>query len=85
VQREAESTRIDMAARVPGHLAKISVVRGQDVAAGATLLLIDNPELVAEQSDRRRAERSASGLALPVAAGPDLFHTCCDGGTTSGF
>jgi HlyD family secretion protein len=48
VQGEAESTRIDIAARVSGRLAKIPVVRGQDVAAGATLLVIDNPELVAE-------------------------------------
>jgi hypothetical protein len=48
VQGEAQSTRIDMAARVSGRLAKISVVRGQDVPAGATLLEIDNPELVAE-------------------------------------
>jgi multidrug resistance efflux pump len=47
-QGEAGSTRIDMAARVSGRLAKISVVRGQDVAAGATLLVIDNPELVAQ-------------------------------------
>jgi HlyD family secretion protein len=47
VQGEVESTRIDMAARVAGRLAKITVVRGQDVAAGATLLVIDNPELVA--------------------------------------
>jgi HlyD family secretion protein len=48
VQGEAQSTRIDIAARVSGRLAKISIVRGQDVAAGATLLQIDNPELVAE-------------------------------------
>jgi HlyD family secretion protein len=48
VQGEAQSTRIDMAARVSGRLAKISVVRGQDVLAGGTLLVIDNPELVAE-------------------------------------
>jgi hypothetical protein len=31
-----------------GGLAKISVVRGEDVAVGAILLVIDNPELVAE-------------------------------------
>ena len=38
VQGEVESTRIDIAARVSGRLAKISVVRGQNVAAGALLL-----------------------------------------------
>lgn len=48
VQGEVESTRIDMAARVSGRLLKIPVARGQDVAAGTTLLVIDNPELVAQ-------------------------------------
>jgi HlyD family secretion protein len=48
VQGEAESTRIDIAARVSGRLAKVSVVRGQDVGAATTLLVIDNPELIAE-------------------------------------
>jgi HlyD family secretion protein len=48
VQGEAESTRTDIAARVSGRLASIAVSRGQNVAAGATLLVIDNPELVAE-------------------------------------
>src|SRR5215467_6723862 len=43
VQGEAESTRIDIAARVSGRLAKIEVSRGQNVAAGATLLVIDIP------------------------------------------
>ena len=47
-REEAESTRIDIAARVSGRLANIAVRRGQNVAAGATLLVIDNPELVAE-------------------------------------
>src|SRR5262249_24799192 len=48
VQGEADSTRIDIAARVSGRLAKIPVTRGQNVEAGATLLVIDNPELLAE-------------------------------------
>ncbi len=48
VQGEVDSTRIDIAARVPGRLAKLAVARGQDVAAGALLLAIDNPELIAE-------------------------------------
>jgi len=48
VQGEAESTRIDIAARVSGRLEKIEVSRGQNVAAGAILLGIDNPELAAE-------------------------------------
>jgi HlyD family secretion protein len=48
VQGEVESTRVDIAARVSGRLAKVPVARGEDVAAGAVLLVIDNPELVAE-------------------------------------
>jgi len=48
VQGEVQSTRVDIAARVSGRLAKIAVARGEDVAAGATLLVIDNPELVAQ-------------------------------------
>src|SRR3954468_18679378 len=48
VQGEADSTRIDIAARVSGRLARIPVVRGENVAQNATLLVIDNPELVAE-------------------------------------
>jgi HlyD family secretion protein len=48
VQGEVESTRIDIAARVSGRLVKVTVKRGQDVAAGTILLVIDNPELVAQ-------------------------------------
>ena len=35
IQGEADSTRIDIAARVDGRIAKIPVQRGQDVPAGA--------------------------------------------------
>lgn len=45
---EVESTRIDIAARVSSRLAKVPVARRQDVAAGATPMLMDNPELVAQ-------------------------------------
>ena len=47
-QGEVESTRIDIAARVSGRLVKVPVKRGHHVAAGTTLLVIDNPELVAQ-------------------------------------
>jgi len=56
VQGEVESTRIDIAARVPGRLARVPVARGEDVAAGTTLLLIDNPELVAELHEAEAAK-----------------------------
>lgn len=63
VQGEVESTRIDMAARVSGRLAKIAVARGQDVAAGAMLLNIDNPELVA-QLQEAQAEKGVADAEL---------------------
>src|SRR5262249_24402422 len=51
IQGEADSTRIDIAARVDGRISKIPVVRGQNVDAGSTLLRIDNPELVAKYEE----------------------------------
>jgi HlyD family secretion protein len=63
VQGEAESTRIDISARVSGRLAKIAVSRGQNVAAGATLLVIDNPELVAELR-QAEAEKTVADAEL---------------------
>jgi len=63
VQGEAESTRIDIAARVSGRLEKIAVARGQNVATGATLLVIDNPELVAELH-QAEAEKTVADAEL---------------------
>jgi HlyD family secretion protein len=60
VQGEADSTRVDMAARVDGRIARKAVERGQDVAAGTPLIVIDNPELLAKQ---REAEATL-GIAL---------------------
>ena len=39
VQGKADATRFDIAARVDGRVAQIPVVRGQDVAAGASCLI----------------------------------------------
>jgi HlyD family secretion protein len=63
VQGEVESTRIDMAARVSGRLAKILVSRGQNVVAGAALVQIDNPELVA-QLQEAHAEKAVADAEL---------------------
>jgi multidrug resistance efflux pump len=63
VQGEVESTRIDIAARVSGRLAKIAVKRGQDVATGAALLQIDKPELVA-QLQEAHAEKAVADAEL---------------------
>ena len=52
VQGEVDATRFDIAARVDGRVAEIPVVRGEDVAAGAVLVRIDNPETIAKKSRR---------------------------------
>jgi hypothetical protein len=60
VQGEAESTGIDIAARVSGRLEKIAIARGQNVATGAIPLVIDNPGLVTERDrGKRRIRRLA--------------------------
>jgi HlyD family secretion protein len=69
VQGEVESTRIDMAARVFGRLAKIAVARGQDVAAGTMLLNIDNPELVAQLQEAYAEKRVADAELARINAG----------------
>ena len=48
VQGEVDATRFDIAARIDGRVAEIRVVRGQNVAANAVLVRIDNPETVAK-------------------------------------
>jgi HlyD family secretion protein len=63
VQGEVESTRVDIAARVSGRLQKMAVKRGEDVASGATLITIDNPELVAELR-QAQAEKIVSDAEL---------------------
>jgi len=74
VQREAESTRIDIAARVSGRLAKIEVSRAQNVAADATLLVIDNPELVAElrQAEAEKIAADAELQRIKVGTRPEI-------------
>ncbi len=63
VQGEPESTRIDIAARVSGRLTTIAVGRGENVAAGTTLLVIDNPELVAGLREAK-AEKTVADAEL---------------------
>jgi HlyD family secretion protein len=75
VQGEVQSTRVDMAARVSGRLAKLSVVRGETVAAGATLLVIDNPELVAElrQAEAEKAIADAELTRINVGTRAEII------------
>jgi HlyD family secretion protein len=65
VQGEVDATRFDIAARVDGRVAEIPVERGQDVAAGAVLVRIDNPETIA---------KSAQALAAKVVAESQLAN-----------
>jgi len=69
VQGEVDSTRIDIAARVPGRLAKLAVARGQDIAAGALLLVIDNPELMAELHEAEAEKAVADAELARINAG----------------
>jgi HlyD family secretion protein len=79
VQGEAESTRIDIAARVSGRLAEITMARGQNIAAGATLLVIDNPGLVAELGQAEAEETVADAELQHIKAyrGHDPPSSCC--------
>ena len=69
IQGEADSTRIDIAARVDGRISKIAVERGQNVPAGAVLLRIDNPELVARLAEAVAAKGVADAELARIHAG----------------
>jgi HlyD family secretion protein len=69
VQGEVDATRFDMAARVDGRVADIPVDRGQDVAAGAVLVKIDNPETLAQKNQAMTAELVAEAQLAHINAG----------------
>jgi HlyD family secretion protein len=69
VQGEVDATRFDMAARVDGRVAEIPVARGQDVAAGAVLVKIDNPETLAQKNQAMTAELVAEAQLAHIHAG----------------
>src|SRR5262245_3327792 len=50
VQGEVDATRFDIAARVDGRVGEIPVMRGENVAADALLVQIDNPETLAKRA-----------------------------------
>jgi HlyD family secretion protein len=56
VQGEVDATRLDIAARVDGRVAEIPVERGQNVARGAVLVRIDNPETIAKNEQALAAK-----------------------------
>jgi HlyD family secretion protein len=69
VQGEVDATRLDLAARVDGRVADIPVVRGQDVAAGAVLVRIDNPETIAEREQALAARIVAEAQLANINVG----------------
>ena len=69
VQGEADATRIDIAARVDGRVARRPVERGQNVAAGQLLFEIDNPELVAKLNEAQAALGVAAASLAHIEAG----------------
>ena len=75
VQGEVDATRFDIAARVDGRVAEIPVVRGQDVAASAALVRIDNPETIAknEQALAARIVAEAQLANVNVGTRPEVI------------
>jgi HlyD family secretion protein len=69
VQGEVDATRLDIAARVDGRVKQIPVERGQNVAAGAVLIRIDNPETVAKLEQMRAAMAVAEAQLANVLVG----------------
>jgi HlyD family secretion protein len=69
VQGEVDATRLDIAARVEGRVGDIPVVRGQDVASGAVLVRIDNPETLAKHDQALAAKVVAEAQLANINAG----------------
>jgi len=69
VQGEVDATRFDIAARVDGRVGEIPVERGQDVAAGAVLVKIDNPETIAKNEQALAAKIVAEAQLANINAG----------------
>ena len=69
VQGEADATRLDIAARVDGRVKEIPVERGQNVAANAVLVRIDNPETVAKLEQMKAAKAVAEAQLANVLVG----------------
>ncbi|MCW6507737.1 HlyD family secretion protein [Lichenifustis flavocetrariae] len=69
VQGEADATRIDIAARVDGRVAGRPVERGDNVAAGAILVTIDNPQLLTKLREAQAAEAVAQADLTRIEVG----------------
>ena len=69
VQGEVDATRLDIAARVDGRVKEVPVERGQNVAAGAVLVRIDNPETLAKFDQMKAAKAVADAQLANVLVG----------------
>nr|WP_157872550.1 efflux RND transporter periplasmic adaptor subunit [Bradyrhizobium sp. ORS 278] len=69
VQGEVDATRLDIAARVDGRVKDVPVARGQNVASGAVLVSIDNPETVAKRDQMVAGKAVAEAQLANVLAG----------------
>jgi HlyD family secretion protein len=69
VQGEVDATRLDIAARVDGRVQAIPVERGQNVAKGAVLVRIDNPETVAKHAQLVAAKAVAEAQLANIMVG----------------
>src|SRR5215475_8872626 len=69
VQGEVDATRLDIAARVDGRVKEIPVERGQNVAANAVLVRIDNPETLAKFEQMKAAKAVADAQLANVLVG----------------
>jgi HlyD family secretion protein len=69
VQGEVDATRFDIAARVDGRVSEILVERGQNVAANAVLVRIDNPENLAKLKQAVAAKAVAEAQLANINAG----------------
>src|SRR4249919_4268912 len=69
VQGEVDATRLDIAARIDGRVADIPVTRGENVAAGAMLVRIDNPENIAKREQAAAGKVVADAQLANINAG----------------
>ena len=69
VQGEVDATRLDIAARVDGRVQAIPVERGQNVAKGAVLVRIDNPETIAKLAQMQAAKTVAEAQLANILVG----------------
>jgi HlyD family secretion protein len=69
VQGEVDATRFDIAARVDGRVGDVPVDRGQNIAANAVLLRIDNPETIAKHEQAVAAKLVADAQLANINVG----------------